>query len=190
MRTSVSRWLIVLGFVLSGWMAAGWSQHRAGAVGRAPRFVLRSSAFADGAQLPKKFTADGADISPPLSWSRPPAGTRSLLIIMSDPDAPGPMPFLHWVVFNIPPTARSLPAHLPPHKHVAGVHGARQGKNSFGGRGYGGPAPPPGPAHHYRIEIYALKRKLAYAPDCYRCLQHAIAGYVLAQADIRVTYGR
>ncbi len=153
-------------------------------------FEIKSSAFKNGQRLPKQYTADGADISPPLSWTRPPLGTKTLLIIMFDPDAPGPMPFLHWVVFNIPPQVRSLAAHIPPHKHIAGLKGAEQGTNSFGGRGYGGPAPPPGKPHHYHIEIYALKRKLSYAPDCFRCLQHAIAGYVLAQAGLRVTYGR
>ncbi len=160
------------------------------AAGTKHRFEIKSSAFKSGQRLPQKYTADGADISPPLSWTRPPLGTKTLLVIMFDPDAPGPMPFLHWVVFNIPPQVRSLAAHIPPQKRIAGLKGARQGKNSFGGRGYGGPAPPPGKPHHYHIEIYALNRKLSYAPDCFRCLQHAIAGHVLAQSALRVTYGR
>lgn len=188
--------LITFGiFALLGIFAAG--MHRGDVYGRDAAthphkhvFLIKSSAFKDGQRLPKKFTADGVDISPPLTWSLPPNGTKSLLIIMFDPDAPGPMPFLHWVVFNIAPQVRSLPAGIPPHKRIPAVKGARQGKNSFGGRGYGGPAPPLGKAHHYHIEIYALSRKLVYAPDCFRCLQHAIAGYVLAQAGIRVTYGR
>ena len=168
------RWLLVLGGVAAGMVTVAEVGRAAEAVSYRQHLTLHSPAFKNGGRLPEKFTADGADVSPPLSWSRSPTGTRSLLIIMFDPDAPGPMPFLHWVVFNIPPGTRSLPAHLPPHKYVAGFHGARQGKNSFGGRGYGGPAPPPGPAHHYRIAIYALNRTLAYAPDCFRCLQPAM----------------
>ena len=190
MRDGMGRWLLVLGLVAVGMVTVATAGRAAEAVSHHQHFTLHSPAFKNGGRLPKKFTADGADVSPPLSWSRSPRGARSLLIIMFDPDAPGPMPFLHWVVFNIPPGTRSLPAHLPPHQSVAGLHGAKQGKNSFGGRGYGGPAPPPGPAHHYRIAIYALNRKLAYAPDCFRCLQHAIAGHILAHAEIRVTYGR
>ncbi len=159
-------------------------------VGTKHRFEIKSPAFKNGQRMPKKYTADGADISPPLAWSRPPHGTRTLLVIMFDPDAPGAMPVLHWVVFNIAPRVRCLPAHLPPRKDIAGMKTARQGRNLFGRRGYAGPAPPPGQERHYRIEIYALSRNLCFAPDCFRCLQHAIAGYVLAQAGMRVTYGR
>ncbi len=152
--------------------------------------TLRSPALKNNHVMPKIFTADGADISPPLVWHHAPAKTKTFLVIMFDPDAPGPMPFLHWVVFNIPPAVRRLPENLPRSKRIAAVAGAEQGPNSFGHRGYGGPAPPPGPAHHYHIEIYSLNRRLVSAPNCFRCLQHAIAGHVLAAAGLRVTYGR
>ncbi len=151
--------------------------------------TLMSSAFKNHAVMPAQFTADGKDISPPLAWSHIPRKTVSLVVVMIDPDAPGPLAFRHWMIINIPPTAKGLPGNLPHAKRIAKLPSARQGKNSFGQFGYGGPAPPPGPAHHYRIMLYALSRKLLFAPDCLPCLQHAMAGYILARATLHVHYG-
>ncbi len=152
--------------------------------------TLSSPAFHNHAVLPRRFTADGRDISPPLAWSHVPRKAVSLVVVMEDPDAPGPLAFRHWMVVNIPPTAKGLPENLPFAKRIPGLPSARQGKNSFGKLGYGGPAPPPGPAHHYRIILYALSRTLPSAPDCLPCLQHAMAGYLLASAVLHVRYGR
>ncbi len=152
--------------------------------------TLTSSAFKNHATMPAQFTADGRDVSPPLAWSHIPRKTVSLVVVMIDPDAPGPLAFRHWMIINIPPTAKGLPENLPHTRRIAKLPSARQGKNSFGQFGYGGPAPPPGPAHHYRIMLYALSRKLLFAPDCLPCLQHAMAGYILARATLHVHYGR
>ncbi len=161
------------------------------AAGPAQRFMtLTSSAFKNHATMPAQFTADGKDISPPLTWSHVPRKTVSLVVVMIDPDAPGPLAFRHWIIVNIPPTAKGLPQNIPHTQRIAKLSSARQGKNSFGQFGYGGPAPPPGPAHHYRIMLYALSRKLLFAPDCLPCLQHAMAGYILARATLHVHYGR
>ena len=152
--------------------------------------TLTSSAFANHAFMPEQFTADGMDISPPLAWSHIPRKAISLVVVMIDPDAPGPLAFRPWMIVNIPPIAKGLPGNLPHTKRIANLPSARQGKNSFGQFGYGGPAPPAGPAHHYRIMLYALSRKLLFAPDCLPCLQHAMAGCILAEATLHVRYGR
>ena len=152
--------------------------------------TLISSAFKNHAVLPEQFTADGKDISPPLTWRHVPRKAVSLVVVMIDPDAPGPLAFRHWMIVNIPPTAKGLPENVSHAKRIVGLPSAQQGINSFGKRGYGGPAPPPGPAHHYRIILYALSRKLLFAPDCLPCLQHAMAGCILAWATLHVHYGR
>src|SRR5574341_1376193 len=107
-------------------------------------FAIQCPAFANGETIPARLTADGADVSPPLSWSGAPAGTKSFALIMDDPDAPAGS-WVHWLVYDIPPTQTSLPAIVPGTATIEG--GARHGKNSWGKLGYGGPAPPPGPAH-------------------------------------------
>jgi len=108
------------------------------------RFILTSPAFRSGGTIPKRFTCDGADLSPPLRWSKPPAGTRSLAISVIDLDAHG---FLHWLGWGLSPARRQL---------AAGEHPPHQAINGFGRRGYGGPCPPPGPHHHYQFSLYAL----------------------------------
>jgi Raf kinase inhibitor-like YbhB/YbcL family protein len=152
--------------------------------------TLTSSAFHNHAAMPKRFTAAGQDMSPPLAWHHVPANAVSLVLVMEDPDAPGPQPFRHWMVINIPPAAKGLPENLPHTKRLKNIPSLQQGKNSFGQIGYGGPAPPPGPAHHYRIILYALSRKLLFAPDCLPCLHHAMAGYILAEAVLHVHAAR
>jgi Raf kinase inhibitor-like YbhB/YbcL family protein len=110
---------------------------------------LTSPAFSAGGAIPRRYTCDGRDFSPPLRWSGVPAAARSLDLQMRDPDAPGGN-FIHWMVTGIPPTLHGLaPRRVPP--------GAVQGRNSFGSAGYRGPCPPPGdPAHHYVITVTAL----------------------------------
>jgi len=120
---------------------------------------IKSSAFKEGEVIPKKFTADGENISPPLSWSSPPEETEALALILEDPDAPSGV-FTHWIIYNIPPNITELPARIPKEEELESVGGAKQGKNDFGDIGYGGPSPPPGPAHRYILKLYALKEKL------------------------------
>jgi Raf kinase inhibitor-like YbhB/YbcL family protein len=109
-------------------------------------FTLSSPAFGNGGMIPVRYTCDGANVSPALRWSNPPAGTRSFTLTMQDPDVPQGI-FTHWVVTGIPATRRSLPA---------GAHPQRQGLNDFGKRGYSGPCPPAGQTHHYIFEIRAI----------------------------------
>src|SRR5256885_14226934 len=126
--------------------------------GRAPATIeVRSGAFAPRRKIPGRFTAYGEGISPPLSWRGVPAGTRSQVLIVEDPDAPTPEPFVHWLMYNIPPETRSLPEGIPPKPRLDDPRGAVQGVNSRGSIGYFGPAPPRGdPPHHYHFQIFAL----------------------------------
>jgi Raf kinase inhibitor-like YbhB/YbcL family protein len=113
-------------------------------------FTLTSTAFADGADIPIRYTCEGENRSPHLTWSGTPDGTRSLALIVDDPDAPGGV-FVHWVLCDIPPDVHELT------EHVAGATVGMSGRNSFGKVGYGGPCPPPGdPPHRYRFTLFAL----------------------------------
>ena len=109
---------------------------------------MSSPAFTDGAAVPRRFTCKGDNISPPLAWTGVPADARSLAVVVTDPDAPNGT-YVHWVVFDIDPTVRSIPAGGVP----AGAH---QAKNSAGHSKYDGPCPPSG-THHYRFIVYALR---------------------------------
>ncbi|MCS7015119.1 MAG: YbhB/YbcL family Raf kinase inhibitor-like protein [Gemmatales bacterium] len=150
--------------------------------------VLKSSAFAQGAVIPKEHTADGRDISPPLEWTDPPVGTQSFALLCEDPDAPRGL-WVHWVLFNVPPQTRSLPAGVPPHDHLA--DGSRQGRNDFGRIGYGGPAPPRGKPHRYFFRLYALDTSLGLPPGATReMLLKAMHGHILEQAEVMGIYAR
>lgn len=155
------------------------------------RIHLTSPAFKTGQRMPRLYTADGADISPPLAWGRVPHATRSIMITMIDPDAPGPTPFVHWLIFNIPPTVHRLAAGVPRLGRLLRPRGAVQGRNSFGGIGYGGPAPPAGSAHHYHLRIYALDIRLAVRPaSAAASVYRALPGHILARGSIVLRYGR
>src|SRR5262249_31500665 len=118
--------------------------------------TLTSPSFKPNGEMPKLFTADGKDVSPPLAWSGLPAGTRSLALLLDDPDAPDPaapkMVWVHWVVYDIPPSATSLPQSADAETLPAGAH---QGRNDWKQVGWRGPAPPIG-RHRYVFTLYAL----------------------------------
>ena len=118
---------------------------------------LTTSAFAPGGDIPERFTCEGSDTSPALGWNAPPEGTQSFVLVLEDPDAPG-RTWIHWVLYDLPATERKLPEGVPPDGTLPSD--ARQGRNDFGNIGYGGPCPPPGPAHRYYFKLYALDRKL------------------------------
>ena len=121
---------------------------------------LQSTAFKDGEMIPGKYTCDGANVSPPLSWNALPTGTKSLGLICDDPDAPGGT-WVHWVYYDIPPETTGLPENVASLQHPQS--GGSQGKNDFRKIGYGGPCPPGG-THRYYFKIYALDAMLALPP--------------------------
>jgi len=142
---------------------------------------LTSSAFAEGAPIPARHTCEGDDVSPPLTWTDVPAGTKSFALICDDPDAPGKT-WVHWVVWDIPPSTTALPE---------GFDGAEQGLTDFRRTGYGGPCPPPGKPHRYFFKLYALKEPLAVAPRATKAdVERAMQGKVLASAIRMGTFAR
>ena len=151
-------------------------------------FVIKSPAFAHGAEIPKKHTCQAEDVSPALEWTSPPSRTVTLALIMDDPDASGGA-WVHWVLWNLPPNAHELPEAVA--KQDPLNDGTRQGRNSFGKVGYNGPCPPSGKAHRYFFHLYALDEKVDLAPDADRLnLQEAMKGHVLIQTEYMGTYRR
>ena len=150
--------------------------------------TVSSLAFSNGDRIPAKFTCQGQDVSPPLAWGNPPAGTRSFALIVDDPDAPAGI-FTHWVLFNIPADSRTLPEAVPAQAELSG--GARQGKNDSGRTGYYGPCPPPGGQHRYQFTLYALDKMLDLAAGASKKqLLSAMQGHILAQGRLTGTYQR
>ncbi len=152
-------------------------------------FSLTSSAFQNGAEIPSFHTCEGMDSSPPLAWADPPAGTKSLALIVDDPDAPDPKApkttWVHWVLYDLPPTSTGLPGAVAA-EHLPG--GTREGLNDWKRTGYGGPCPPIG-RHRYFFKLYALDAVLPDLGSPTKAkLEKAIEGHVLARAEIMGTY--
>ena len=148
---------------------------------------IESPAFSNGQPIPQKFTCQGADVSPALSWSGAPDNTKSFALIVDDPDAPVGT-WVHWVLYDLPADTRSLPENVAKSEHAQnGV----QGINDFKKIGYGGPCPPPGKAHRYFFKLYALDTPLKLKPGATKQdLEKAIKGHILAQAELMGTYQR
>ena len=152
-----------------------------------PTMELTSPGIRDGEVL-KKFTCDGADVSPELTWSAPPAGTKSFALLVIDPDAPVGE-FVHWVLYDLPAEARGLPEGVPKEKELA--DGSRQGKNDFDNFGYGGPCPPGHSPHRYTFSLYALDTKLNLPGGATRKqVESALKGHILARGELIGRYHR
>ena len=155
----------------------------------AAAFELRSPAFADGQPIAARHSAYGEDISPALAW-QPVEGARTYALVMEDPDADRPAPYVHWVAWNIPAGTTSLPEGLPMEPQLANPDGMRQGHNDRGSTGYFGPRPPAGTGlHHYHFQVFALDAALDLAPDTGRdALLNAMRGHVIGKARLVGTY--
>jgi len=176
----------LIGFALAAVTSSVTAQGGGGAA-----LSLSSPAFQPGGEIPAKYTCDGQDISPELAWQGVPAGAKSLALIVDDPDAPDPaapkMTWVHWVLYDMPPTATGLPRAVEP----AGLPvGTRQGRNDWGRTGFGGPCPPVG-RHRYLHKLYALDVVLGDlgGPNKEHLLQ-AMDGHILARAELIGTYQR
>jgi len=155
--------------------------------GGAMSFTIKTTAFPSSGTIPQKYTCDGLDVSPELSWSGAPPGTQSFALIADDPDAPVGT-WTHWIIWDIPP-GTGLPESVA--KTEILKDGARQGKNDFKRIGYGGPCPPPGKPHRYFFKLYALDIKLDVKAGASRKeLESAMKGHVLSQAELMGRYGR
>jgi Raf kinase inhibitor-like YbhB/YbcL family protein len=156
----------------------------------AKAFQIKSSAFKNGERIPKKYTCEGEDVSPPVEWSGAPEGTKSFVLIVDDPDAPIGT-FNHWVVYDIPASKNSLPEGVQKKPEIEG--GIKQGRNDFGKIGWGGPCPPPGHGtHRYFFKIKAISQETLRLPlgASKSEVLKAIDGKVLGEAEFFGTYSR
>ena len=148
-----------------------------------PDSIQVTAPFSDGAAIPIRYSCDGDNVSPALTWSGVPAGTASLALVVDDPDAPGGT-YVHWVLFAVPPSVTSL-------AEGAVAAGARQARNSAGHSRYDGPCPPRGKPHHYRFKVYALSEQLsaengADTGDVLRSIEKA----AIARGQVTGTFAR
>jgi Raf kinase inhibitor-like YbhB/YbcL family protein len=151
-------------------------------------FAVRSTDFANGSEIPRAFTCDGEDRSPALEWSEAPAGTKTFALIADDPDAPMGT-WVHWVIFNIPASAKALPGAVEKKEQLS--DGTRQGQNSSHKIGYYGPCPPPGKAHRYFFKLYALGTELTLPAGAGKSdLERAMEGHILGRAEWMGRYKR
>jgi Raf kinase inhibitor-like YbhB/YbcL family protein len=149
------------------------------------KIQLTSQAFTEGQPIPRKQAHDDQNISPALQWSGVPPAAKSLALICDDPDAPMGT-WVHWVIYDLPPTETGLAEGIPPSPELP--DGARQGVNDFKTSGYGGPQPPPGKPHRYFFKLYALDVKLELKPGLTKKeLLPALAGHVLAEGQLMGT---
>ena len=172
--------LLCLGSMLAGCQPAAPEKTQEGGAEMAIQIV--SAVFTEGGQIPEKHTCDGEDVSPPLAWTGIPQGTKSLALIMDDPDAPGKT-FVHWVLYNIPAATEKL---------LEGTRGTGlAGTNNFRKSGYYGPCPPPGSTHRYFFKLYALDRELKLSPGATKAdVENAMQGHILASGQLMGKYGR
>jgi Raf kinase inhibitor-like YbhB/YbcL family protein len=182
------QWLFFMG-ILAACSAGGGVDpaQMAGEEGVTMAIEFSSSAFEDGAAIPKKYSCDGEDISPALSWDNLPAGTESLALIMDDPDAPRGT-WVHWVVYDIPPESAGFLENISATGDAPG--GGKQGNNSWKRIGYGGPCPPGG-THRYFFKLYALDTVLGIEMGATKEeLLKAMEGHVLDQGQLMGTFSR
>lgn len=145
---------------------------------------LRST-FSAGEKIPRRFSGEGENYSPPLRWSGVPENARELVLLVHDPDAPQG-DFVHWVLYNIPPNVNALPEHVATVEQPPEVNGAVQGTNDMDGLGYTGPLPPRGHGlHHYHFQVFALDKELNLPPGLTRdeVLQKT-RGHVIASGEL------
>jgi len=149
---------------------------------------LSSSQWKRGETIPKKYTGDGADVSPPLQFEQVPPGTRAFALICDDPDAPVGT-WTHWVIYDVPGSAKGLPEGVA--KKPSLPDGSRQGSNSWKKVGYGGPSPPPGKPHRYFFRLYALREPLGLPEGLGASeVESAARSRAIESAELMGTYGR
>ena len=196
-RTGIADFGLAAALAMTALLAAQSPAAKTSPDSAAGKLMLASTDISAGGQIAEAqvfngFGCKGGNVSPALSWSNPPAGTRSFALLMHDPDAPTGSGWWHWVVYNIPASVSSLPAGAgDPQKNLLPA-GVVQGRTDFGTPGYGGPCPPPGKPHHYYLRLYALKVARLDVPA------DATAAYIgfmvrmqsLGKAELMGVYGR
>jgi Raf kinase inhibitor-like YbhB/YbcL family protein len=159
-----------------------------------PVLTVTSSTLKAGETIPRDYTADGRNVSPPLQWSGAPVSTKEFAVICDDPDVPMPQPFVHWVIYKIPGTAKGLPENIPIDQATPmppEIAGAVQGISGFKRPIYRGPAPPPGKPHHYHFKVYAIDAVLDLKPGLTKVeLLEAIKGHIVGEGELVAIYER
>jgi Raf kinase inhibitor-like YbhB/YbcL family protein len=185
------RGLVLLTAALLGLAAGcGGGKEQFVAVTAPPAQGFTLSASVGGATIAGRFTCDGTDTSPALTWTGVPDGTRELVLVLEDPDASGKT-FTHWLVYGLSPNLTSLPEGIPARAKIEQPTPLRQGKNDFGSIGYSGPCPPKGQTHRYVFRLLAVDRELGLEPASNRkTFEGAIEGRVIAEARFSASYGR
>jgi Raf kinase inhibitor-like YbhB/YbcL family protein len=174
--------MFAVGSLLGGFSVFG--QEKGGAMS----FQISSAALSNGESIPKKFTCDGPDVSPQLSWKDAPAATQSWALIVDDPDAPVGT-WVHWVLYALPANTRELREGVEKREQIAA--GGLQGRNDFRKIGYGGPCPPPGTPHRYYFKLYALDTKLDLKAGATKAeLERAMKGHIVGETQLMGRYGR
>ncbi|OFZ00694.1 MAG: hypothetical protein A2Z97_10760 [Bdellovibrionales bacterium GWB1_52_6] len=153
---------------------------------------ITSPAFLNEYEIPRQFTGEGKELSPPLTWTGLPEGTEELALVVDDPDAPTSKPWVHWVIYGIAPNTAGLPQGVPPEDRINTPLQAMQGKNSANRTGYQGPMPPPGHGwHRYFFRLYALNTKLKLKPGITKDeLLKVMAGHIIDEAVLMGRYQR
>ncbi|MFP4498570.1 MAG: YbhB/YbcL family Raf kinase inhibitor-like protein [Vulcanimicrobiota bacterium] len=149
---------------------------------------LSSPSFDEGDKIPRRFTGDGENVSPPLEWENIPEDTESLVLICDDPDAPGGR-WVHWVLYNIPPARTHIEENIPLKDQLS--DGSMHAKNSWERTNYIGPSPPPGPEHRYFFKLFALDKTIQLSPGAsVKEIESEMADHILGKAELMVVYGR
>jgi Raf kinase inhibitor-like YbhB/YbcL family protein len=175
-------------------LLAGPPAGLAAAQGPPARIVVESPAIKTGESIPRDYTPDGRNVSPPISWTSLPPSTKEIAVVCADFGAGLPPPWVHWVIYNIPATAKGLPEAVPIDPAAVmpnDIRGATQGFNSWRRAMYRGPAPPTGTTHVYYFTVYALDADLDLKPNLTRAeLLAAMKGHIIGQGEIVPTYER
>jgi len=176
-------------FALAGAAALAATAPAAGPGEEAPMSLeMHTTAFDEGGTIPARFTCTAENLSPALSWTGAPEGTKAFALICDDPDAPAGT-WVHWVAYDLPGTAAGMPEALHPVEELPG--GGRQGRNDFGKLGYGGPCPPPGKPHRYFFKLYALSEPLGLdAGATKKKVESAMKGRILAETHLMGRFSR
>lgn len=190
---------IFIAAILTIWAGAALAQGMSESAGTTPvlastlapaeggaKLVVTSSAFRNGGEFPNIYTQNGQNISPPLSWSRGPAGTKSYVVLTEDSGVARPQPVFHWVLYNVPANVTRLPQALPTEARLAAPAGAMNGLNIRKASGYMGPKPPAGQTHPYHFEVFAVDKMLDLDPASAdrNMVVDAMKGHVLAEGEI------
>jgi len=185
------------GLSIAGLLLISLLPLRPAAQGAPQAITVSSATIRNGEPIPRQHTPDGRNNSPALSWSGVPASAKSLMVFCEDPDAGNPPPFVHWVVYNIPASAKGLPEALPIDPATPlppDIAGAVQGTNGFRRAIYRGPAPPPGKPHSYHFVVYALDAMVPMKPDAPPMtraeLLDAAKGHIVGRGELVATYER